>query len=116
MIPSVVLADPLHYDERVRELEIFLPMSLNDGTPVDPAEIERLKDTILKAFGGYTHLDHRFEGAWCVGGVTLHDDVTILRVLDDGTASFDMASFKRSIEAAFGQQAVLVIARDVRVL
>jgi hypothetical protein len=100
----------------MRELEIFLPTTRNDGTPVNPAEITRIKDTVLKAFGGYTHLDHRFEGAWRVGGVTLRDDVTILRVLDDGTACFDMAGFKRSIEGALGQDAVLVIARDVHVL
>ncbi len=100
----------------MRELEIFLPTTLNDGTPVDAAEIARIKETVLQVFGGYTHLDYRFEGAWCVGGVTLRDEVTILRVLDDGRSSFDMATFKRTIEAALGQDTVLVIARDVRVL
>ena len=100
----------------MRELEIFLPTTLNDGTPVDAAEIAQIKDALLKAFGGYTHLDHRFEGAWRVGEVTIRDDVTILRVLDDGRGTFDMASFKRTIEAALGQDAVLIIARDVRVL
>lgn len=100
----------------MRELEIFLPATLNDGSPIDAAEITRIKETVLKAFGGYTHLDHRFEGAWRVGGVTLRDEVTILRVLDDGRASFDLAGFKRTIEAALGQATVLVIARDVQVL
>jgi hypothetical protein len=40
----------------------------------------------------------------------------LLRVRDDGRSSFDMATFKRTIEAALGQDTVLVIARDVRVL
>ena len=100
----------------MRELEIFLPMKRNDGTPIGAGEVQHIKDTVLKAFGGYTHLDHRFEGAWRVGGVTLHDDVTILRVLDDGTARFDVASFRREIEKALGQDTVLVIAREVTVL
>ena len=30
------------------------------------------------------------EGAWRMGGVTFRDEVTIVRVLDDGSAKFDM--------------------------
>jgi len=100
----------------MREFEIYLPMATNDGTPVDPAAIQRIKDTLVRAFGGYTHLDQRFEGVWRMGGVTFRDDVTIVRVLDDGTASFDMTAFKTSIEKALAQEQVLIIARDVRVV
>jgi hypothetical protein len=99
-----------------RELDIYLPMKTNDGRPVDPATIQHIKDTLVQAFGGYTHLDQRFEGAWRIGGVTMHDDVTILKVLDDGTSPFDMAAFKRSIETALQQETVLIIARDVHVV
>ena len=99
-----------------KEFEIYLPMKTNDGRPVDPAEIQRIKDTLVHAFGGYTHLDQRFEGAWRMGGVTLHDDVTILNVLDDGSAQFDWPAFKRSIELALQQDAVLIIARAVQVV
>jgi hypothetical protein len=99
-----------------KQFEIYLPMRTNDGRPVDPAKIQQIKDTLVQAFGGYTHLDQRFEGAWRMGGVTMHDDVTILSVLDDGTARFDVAAFKRSIEAALEQDAVLIVARDVQVV
>src|SRR5262245_48837417 len=100
----------------MRELEIYLPTMTNDGTPVDAAAIQGIKDTLVKAFGGYTHLDQRFEGAWRMGGVTFHEHVTIVRVLDDGSTNFDLASFKASIEVALKQQQVLIIARDVLVL
>lgn len=100
----------------MREFEIYLPMAMNGGAPVDPAEIQRIKDTLADAFGGYTHLDQRFEGAWRMGGVTFYDAVTILRVLDDGTADFDMGAFKASIEAALEQDTILIIARDVRAI
>jgi hypothetical protein len=98
----------------MQEFEIYLPTALNDGTPVAPGEIERIKDRLAKAFGGYTHLSQRSEGAWQMGGVTFHDEVTIVRVLDDGAASFDWPAFKRSIESALRQEAVLIVARDVR--
>src|SRR5688500_373333 len=97
----------------MQEFEIYLPMTFNDGTPVDGREIQRIKETLVRAFGGYTHLNHRSEGAWRMGGVTFRDEVTIVRVLDDGSAQFDMRAFKKSIEAALKQDAVLIIAREV---
>lgn len=98
----------------MQEFEIYLPTTSNRGVPVDGAKIQRIKDTLFRAFGGYTHLDHRFEGAWRMGDVTFYDEVTIVRVLDDGSVNFDMATFKRSIEADLEQEAVLIIAREVR--
>ena len=92
------------------------PTTLNDGTPVEAAKIQGIKDTLVKAFGGYTHLNHRSEGAWRMGGVTFHDEVTIVRVLDDGSAHFDMTAFKKSIETALQQEAVLIIGRQVAAL
>lgn len=97
----------------MREFEIYLPTTMNDGTPVDADEIQRIKDELAKAFGGYTHLSHRSEGAWRMGGVTFRDEVTIVRVLDDGSANFDMRAFKTSLEGSLHQEAVLIIARDV---
>jgi hypothetical protein len=97
----------------MRELEIYLPTMTNRGTPIAPAEIERIKETLVQAFGGYTHLNQRFQGAWRMGGVVLHDEVTIVRVLDDGTAPFDIAAFKASLEARLDQEEILIIARNV---
>jgi hypothetical protein len=100
----------------MQEYEIYLPTTLNDGTPVAGSKIQRIKDKLFKAFGGYTHLNHRSEGAWRMGGVTFHDEVTIVRVLDDGSAHFDMTAFRKSIEAELQQEAVLIIRRAVTAL
>jgi hypothetical protein len=51
-----------------------------------------------------------------MGGVTFYDEVTIVRVLDDGSAHFDMTTFKKSIETALQQEAVLIISRQVAAL
>ena len=74
----------------MQEHEIYPPT-----TPVEAAKIQGIKDSLVKAFGGYTLLNHRTEGAWRKGGVTFHDEVTIVRVLDDGSAHFDMTAFKK---------------------
>lgn len=100
----------------MQEYEIYLPTMRNDGRPLDPAEIERIKATLSRAFGGYTHLNQRSEGAWRMGGVTFHDEVTIVRVLDDGTAEFDMLAFRKELEKRLQQDSVLIVAREVRAI
>src|SRR4051812_1042855 len=97
----------------MKEFEIYLPATLNDGTPVDRKEVERIKERLAKNFGGYTHLKQRSEGGWRMGGVTFRDEVTIVRVLDDGAAEFDWPAFKKEIGSALQQEAVLIISREV---
>lgn len=98
------------------EYDIYLPMRMNDGTAVDPDLIAGIKAELAKAFGGYTHFMQRSEGAWRIGGVTFREEMTIVRVLDDGTADFDMPAFQRSTEAALGQEQLLIVARKVDVV
>ncbi len=98
------------------EYEIYLPTAQNDGTPVDSDEVERLKQTLAHTFGGYTHLLQQNEGSWSMGGVTFRDEVTILRVLDDGSANFDMAAFKKTLETKLKQENVLIVERKVSVV
>ena len=100
----------------MKEYEIYLPTTYNDGTPIDPAIIRRLKDTLAAAFGGYTHLRQRSEGSWSIGGVTFRDEITIVRVLDSGAADFDMGAFKKAVESALTQESVLIVEREVRVV
>jgi len=97
----------------MREFEIYLPTTLNDGTPVDARAIEQIKERLAEVFGGYTHLSQRSEGAWRMGGVTFRDEVTLVRVLDDGSANFDWPAFKESIGTALEQEEVLIVAREV---
>ena len=97
----------------MQEFDIYLPTKNEDGSGVDADEIARIKETLVKAFGGYTHFPQKSEGAWRVGGVTLRDEITIIRVLDDGSAKFDMVDFKKTLEQRLRQEAVLIVRRDV---
>jgi hypothetical protein len=100
----------------MKEFEIYVPSRRNDGTLVELADIESIKSTLIKAFGGYTHLQHRSKGAWKMAGTTFHDEVTIMRVLDDGSAKFDMLKFKKSLERTLEQDTVLIVEREVAVV
>lgn len=106
----------------MREYEIYLPTKHNNGAPVDPAQIEQIEQRLARTFGGYTHLKQHSAGLWSIGGVTFFDEVTIVRVIDDGAepldgaARFDMPAFKRELEGLLRQESVLIVARDVQVL
>lgn len=100
----------------MREYEIYVPTERNDGQPVEPSELERIKKTLSEAFGGYTHLKSRSEGAWKMAGVTFRDEVTILRVLDDGSAHFDWPKFKGDLEQSLDQEEILIVSRPVEVI
>jgi hypothetical protein len=102
-----------HYYFAMQEYEIYLPTTLKDGSAVDPSIIAGIKSKLSEAFGGYTHLKHRSEGAWRIGGVTFHDEITILRVIDNGDSHLDMVAFKKSIEASLEQDAVLITSREI---
>lgn len=97
------------------EYEIYLPTAENDGTPVDARVVDRLKQSLADAFGGYTHQQSRSEGVWKLGSVVFRDEVTIVRVLDDGSSGFDMRAFKGEVETALRQESVLIVEREVRV-
>ena len=100
----------------MQEYEIYLPTNRNDGTPVPPHEIERLKAKLTDAFGGVTHLKQRSDGVWRFGGATFREEVTIVRVLDNGSAVLDMESFKDELANVFEQESVLIVAREVRIV
>src|SRR3954463_8569578 len=99
----------------MKEYEIYLPTTYNDGTPIDAEVVEQLKRELAQAFGGYTHQRSRSEGAWQLGGVMFRDEVTIVRVLDQGSAEFDLRAFKKEVETALRQESVLIVEREVRV-
>jgi hypothetical protein len=79
------------------EFEIYLPTTRNDGTSINLAVIDKLKQKLARAFGGYTHLQQRSEGVWSMGGVMFRDEVT-------------------KLEADLEQESVLIVAREVRVV
>ncbi len=100
----------------MRELDIYLPSVRNDGRPVGTGIVEQIKTSLMNAFGGYTHLSTRCEGAWKMGGVTFYDEVTILRVLQETASEFDMHAFRRNLETVLDQEKILIVAREVVVM
>ena len=69
---------------RIRQIDIYLPLNYNDGTPIPNEEFQALEIQFLSRFGGVTstHRDFPLQGLWQSGGITFRDKVVILGILD----------------------------------
>jgi hypothetical protein len=97
------------------EYDLFVPLCLPNGRKVGRQKIKRLKQRLVKEFGGLTWFPQKNEGIWKMGGTTFRDAMAIMRVL--GPSPRQTKAFWREIKAAlkadFGQHTVLIISRRV---
>jgi hypothetical protein len=100
------------------EYDVYLPLTYNDGTRVEPEKIAAVKKRLQKRFGGLTFFPQRTEGLWKVGGATFRDDMVICRVLSDKVRESRefFRRLKEELEAELHQKDVLIVERKVEVL
>src|SRR4051812_45224911 len=99
----------------MREFEVYVPLLYNDGSPVEPQKLNRLKARLVEVFGGLTHFPQENEGLWKIGNFTYRDKIVILRVLsaDVAKAHGFFTGLKREMLEDWGQEDVLIIEREV---
>lgn len=99
----------------MKEYDIYVPLSNNDGTPVDPQKLRDLKKRLVDHFGGLTHFPQENEGLWKVGTFTFRDKIVILRVLTTAPdkATIFFAELKQEMQRNWSQEDVLIVVRDV---
>ena len=102
----------------MREYELYIPLHYNDGRPIEMDKLMRLKRRLVETFGGLTHFPQENEGLWKVGSFTFRDRIVILRVLashPEGHETF-FKQLKEDLKEEWGQNDVLIVARDVSML
>jgi hypothetical protein len=50
-----------------KEYEVYVPLTYNDGNPVQPEKVERIGERLLEEFGGVTFFPQPNEGRWRKG-------------------------------------------------
>ena len=102
----------------MREYELYIPLTYNDGSPVEPERLQQLRASLVEHFGGLTHFHQENEGLWKVGGTTFRDQIVILRVLAENAEDAEkfLAGLARDIQREWRQNDVLIVARDVRTI
>jgi hypothetical protein len=99
----------------VNEYELYVPLHYNDGRPIEPEKLARLKQRLVEQFGGLTHFPQENEGVWKVGAHTFRDQIVIFRVLsnDFADAARFFAELKEDLKRDWEQQDVLIVSRHV---
>jgi hypothetical protein len=102
----------------MREYELYIPLNDNEGRPIDPDKLTRLKRRLVLEFGGLTYFPQENEGVWKVGAFTFRDKVVILRVLssDVEKAEAFFAGLKTDIRREWEQADVLIVCREVGIV
>jgi hypothetical protein len=65
----------------VKEYDLYVPLTYNDRTPIERTKLVRLRNRLLRQFGGLTFFPQQNDGFWTVAGVTYHDAIVIYRVI-----------------------------------
>jgi hypothetical protein len=102
----------------VKEYDIFLPLTYNDGTLIEPQKYQILRERLLEQFGALTYFPQSNEGFWRMGDVLYQDEIVIFRVLAAKvrTARRFLTTLKEELKRDFRQEEILIIERDVETL
>ena len=101
----------------MKEYDIFIPLTYNDGTPIEVKKLQDLQRRLLEQFGGLTFFPQPNEGFWRMGEVTYRDEIVIFRVI---SRELDSRAFltelKLDLRKEFKQEEILIIEREVGLL
>jgi hypothetical protein len=98
----------------VKEYELYVPLTYNDGSPIEGEKIERIGENLLEQFGGVTFFPQPNQGRWRMGGVTFQDQIVIFRVLTSRawSARRYFKTLIRELKTELNQEEILVVEKD----
>ena len=102
-----------------RRYDIYLPLTFNDGRPVDDYKFQGVEARLLGRFGGVTAQQHDFpfRGIWRNESQIYVDQVVVMTVLDfrsRGSTAF-IAALKRHLVREFEQLEILITETSLQV-
>ncbi len=102
----------------MKEYDLFLPLTDNDGHAFSPRMFREVQNELLSQFGGVTFFPQPNSGMWTMAGVTYQDEIVVYRVITPhaGKARRFFRSYKEKLKTDFDQLEVLIVERDVEML
>jgi len=99
-------------------VQLLLPLSDNSGAPFAKERFDAVRAQLVEKFGGVTaYVRSPAVGAWeNAEGRTCRDDVILFEVMVDGVDEGWWKAFRRHVERAFEQEAIVLRAIRVDVL
>ena len=98
-------------------IQILLPLYDNAGAPLPRELYARVREELTGKYGGLTAFTRApAEGLWQEGGGTKRDDIVVLEVMADQLDRAWWQGYRRDLERAFRQEAIVVRAQELDVL
>jgi hypothetical protein len=98
-------------------IQILLPLYDNDGEPLPDRLYAGVREELSQRFGGLTAFTRApAEGLWKDAGETKRDDIVVFEVMVEAVDAAWWRSYRRRLEQAFRQDAIVIRAQEVTLL
>jgi hypothetical protein len=98
-------------------IEIFLPLSDNDGKRVASDVFARVRSELTDKFGGLTAFSRApVEGTDTEAGRARHDELVVFEVMTEQLDRAWWSAYRSKLENTFRQQRILIRRSEVTVL
>ena len=95
-------------------IEIFLPITDNQGRAFPAEKYAEVRDALTKAFGGVTtFMRSPAEGVVRDGGENVRDDIVVFEVMTDALKRERWAIYRKALEKEFAQDEILIRATAI---
>jgi hypothetical protein len=95
-------------------IEILLPATFNDGRPLPPDMLGRIRGDLVERFGGLTAFTRSpAEGVWVDEGAAHHDDIIVLEIMTEEVDRTWWRAWRDRMEAQLDQEEIVVRARKI---
>jgi hypothetical protein len=105
---------------RIRQIDVYLPLNYNDGSPIPLEEFQSLEIQLLSRFGGITSTHRKFplQGIWRSEGIVYRDEVVIFGAMDfSKRTDFEMLRYLQSLKSRlkkrFDQLEILITLQEM---
>ncbi|MDB5595157.1 MAG: hypothetical protein JWM36_2118 [Hyphomicrobiales bacterium] len=90
-------------------VEILLPLTHNDGSPVDQDVMSAIRQELVDRFGGLTAFTRSpAEGVWTSAAGDSRDDIVVLEVMARGLDRPWWGAWRIRLEALLSQEEVVI--------
>jgi hypothetical protein len=95
-------------------IEIFLPLTDNNGLRFDSGLFERVRKELTERFGGVTAFVRApAEGTFNSGGAIVHDEIVVIEVMVEDLDRRWWNSYRRELETTFAQDEIIIRASKI---
>jgi hypothetical protein len=102
---------------RTKRYEILLPLTYNDGTPIDAGKFDQTAEELCDRFGGVTQDTVQVFGTWKYGGTRYRDELLRIRIdTSDPSANTFLQAQKAVWKERFQQIDIWITASEIEII